>query len=120
MEEHSRDERLAWEVFLQGLDMTNDKLVDGARKECENPLTLIKKGYICQKFIKYAYISAMYGNDRMSFYLHAYNLRTTIIVFMTLDHSTCNMQNTLIFFLNPTILQVPLAHKKNGRWLQMI
>ena len=36
----SRDEELAWEVFLQGLDVTSSELVNGARKECENPLTL--------------------------------------------------------------------------------
>jgi hypothetical protein len=35
----SRDEELAWEVFMQGLDMTSSELVDGARKECKNPLT---------------------------------------------------------------------------------
>jgi hypothetical protein len=38
--EHSRDEGLAWEVFLQGLDVTNSKLVNGVRMECENSLTL--------------------------------------------------------------------------------
>ena len=37
----SRDEGLAWEVFLQGLDVTSGELVHGARKECENPLTHI-------------------------------------------------------------------------------
>jgi hypothetical protein len=37
--EMSRDEELAWEVFMQGLDVTSNKLVHGARKECENPLT---------------------------------------------------------------------------------
>ena len=35
----SRDERLGWEVLLQGLDVTSSKLVNGARKECKNPLT---------------------------------------------------------------------------------
>jgi hypothetical protein len=35
----SRDEELAWEVFMQGLDVTSGELVDGARKEGENPLT---------------------------------------------------------------------------------
>jgi hypothetical protein len=35
--EMSRDEELAWEVFKQGLDVINGKLVDGTRKECENP-----------------------------------------------------------------------------------
>ena len=37
--EMSRDEELAWEVFKQGLDVTSGELVDGARMECENPLT---------------------------------------------------------------------------------
>ena len=37
----SRDEELAWEVFMQGLDVTSGELVDGERKECENPLTSI-------------------------------------------------------------------------------
>ena len=37
--ELSRDEGLAWEVFLQGLDMTSGELVNGTRKECEHPLT---------------------------------------------------------------------------------
>jgi len=35
----SRDEELAWEVFMQDLDVTSGELVDGARKECKNPLT---------------------------------------------------------------------------------
>ena len=34
--ELSRDEGLAWEVFLQGLDVTSNKLVNEARKECEH------------------------------------------------------------------------------------
>jgi hypothetical protein len=38
--EMSRDEELTWEGFMQGLDVTSGELVDGARKECENPLTL--------------------------------------------------------------------------------
>ena len=38
--EHSREARLAWEVFVQGLDVISGELVNGARKECENPLTL--------------------------------------------------------------------------------
>ena len=37
--EHSKDEGLVWEVFLQGLDVTSGKLVNGPRKECENSLT---------------------------------------------------------------------------------
>ena len=36
----SRDEELAWEVFMQGLDVTSSELVNIARKECENPLTV--------------------------------------------------------------------------------
>ena len=36
----SRDEGLAWEVCLQGLDVTSHELVHGARKEYKNPLTL--------------------------------------------------------------------------------
>ena len=28
----SRDDELAWEVFMQGLDVTSGELVDGARK----------------------------------------------------------------------------------------
>ena len=35
LEEHSRDEGLAWEVFLQALDVTNGELVNGSRKECK-------------------------------------------------------------------------------------
>jgi hypothetical protein len=31
--------RLTQEVLLQGLDVTSDELVNGTRKECENPLT---------------------------------------------------------------------------------
>ena len=37
--ELSNDEGLAWEVFLQGLDVTSSELINGARKECENPFT---------------------------------------------------------------------------------
>ena len=40
--EISRDEELAWEVFLQGLDITSGNLVNRARKQCKNPLTLIQ------------------------------------------------------------------------------
>ena len=40
LEEHSSNERLTWEVFLQGLDVTSGKLVNEARKESENPLTI--------------------------------------------------------------------------------
>ena len=36
----SRDGKLAWEVFLQYLDVTSGELVNGARKECKNPLTI--------------------------------------------------------------------------------
>ena len=38
--ELSRDEGLAWEVFLQGLDMTSGKIVNGAMKECEDMLAM--------------------------------------------------------------------------------
>ena len=45
------DKGLAWEVFLQGLDVTGGELVNGAtngaRKECENPLTSIKTTINC-------------------------------------------------------------------------
>ena len=34
----SRDEKLAWEVFMQGLDVTSGKLVHGARKECKKSI----------------------------------------------------------------------------------
>ena len=30
-------------MFLQGLDMTSGELVNGARKECKNPLTCISQ-----------------------------------------------------------------------------
>ena len=40
IEEHFWDGGLAWEMFLQGLDMTSGELVNGARKECGKPLTL--------------------------------------------------------------------------------
>ena len=40
LKEHYGNEELAWEVFLQGLDVTSGGLVNGARKECENPLTI--------------------------------------------------------------------------------
>ena len=39
MKDHSRDEALSWEVFWQTLDLTSAKLLNGARKECKNPLT---------------------------------------------------------------------------------
>ena len=39
-----KDEELAWEVFLQGLDVTSGKLVNGARNEYENPSTNITRG----------------------------------------------------------------------------
>ena len=38
--ELSKDEGVAWEVFLQGLDVTSGELVNEVRKDCENPLTL--------------------------------------------------------------------------------
>ena len=38
----SRDEELAWEVFMQGLDVTSGELVNGARKKCKNPLTTVR------------------------------------------------------------------------------
>ena len=38
LKEHSRNEGVAWEVFLQGLDVTSNKLVNGARKECEKSI----------------------------------------------------------------------------------
>ena len=38
----SRDEERAWEVFMQGLDVTSGELVNGARKECGNPLTMVR------------------------------------------------------------------------------
>lgn len=37
--EHSRDEGLTWAVFL---DVTSSELVNGAKKEGENPLTYNK------------------------------------------------------------------------------
>ena len=39
LKESSRDDSLAWEVFWQSLDMTRGKVINEARKECENPLT---------------------------------------------------------------------------------
>jgi len=42
--EISRDEELAWEFLLQGLDVTTGELVNEARKQCENPLTNIIGG----------------------------------------------------------------------------
>lgn len=44
LHEHPRDEGLAWEVSLQGLDVTSGKLVNGATKECENPLIVCFEG----------------------------------------------------------------------------
>ena len=38
--EYSRDEGLTREVYLHGLNMASGELVIGARKECENPLTI--------------------------------------------------------------------------------
>ena len=38
--ELSRDEGLAWGMVLQNLNVTSGKLVNGARKECKNPLTI--------------------------------------------------------------------------------
>ena len=49
--EISRDEGLAWEVFLQGLDVTSSELVDGAMKECKNPSTLHEGGEACGPFL---------------------------------------------------------------------
>ena len=37
---------LAWEVFWQSLDVTSGELVNGAKKECENPLTLVLGGVL--------------------------------------------------------------------------
>ena len=42
--ERYRDKGLAWEVFLQGLDVTGGELVNEARK-CENPLTINNEDY---------------------------------------------------------------------------
>jgi hypothetical protein len=45
LKEHSRDEGLAWEVFLQGLDVTSGELANWARKMCKNPLTINNEDY---------------------------------------------------------------------------
>jgi hypothetical protein len=39
LDEQSMAEGLTREVLLQGLDVTSDELVNGTRKDCENPLT---------------------------------------------------------------------------------
>ena len=36
--EHSRDEGLAWKVFLQGLNVASGEVVNEARKEYIKPL----------------------------------------------------------------------------------
>ena len=46
LKEHSTDEGLAWEVFLQGLDVTSGELVNEARKEFENPFTIPYLEYV--------------------------------------------------------------------------
>jgi hypothetical protein len=46
LKEHSRDEGLALEVFLQGFDVTSDEIVNEARKEFENPSTIPYLEYV--------------------------------------------------------------------------
>jgi len=49
--EISKDEGLAWEVFLQGLDMTSGELVNEARNECESPLTFGEHAMVSQLYL---------------------------------------------------------------------